>query len=91
MRFIRVVIGAFLLLLLVVFAVANRQVVTVSLDPLPFIIHLPLYLLVFAVFLTGLVLGALGQWLGRFGQKPPRKPDADSGGRPGDALPPATI
>jgi putative membrane protein len=70
MRFIRVVIGAFLLLLLVVFAVANRQSVAVSLDPLPFAIDLPLYLLVFAIFLLGLVLGALGQWLGGLGRKP---------------------
>jgi uncharacterized integral membrane protein len=59
MRFLRGVIGAILLVLLAVFAVANRQTVTVNTDPLPFAVDLPLYLLVFLVFFAGLVLGAL--------------------------------
>lgn len=59
MRFLRVFIGALLLLILIVFAVANKNAVTVSVDPLPFEIELPLYLLVFAVFLVGLVVGVL--------------------------------
>lgn len=90
MRFIRVVIGAILLLLLVVFAVANRQSITVSLDPLPFAIDLPLYLLVFIIFLAGLCLGALLQWLGGFGRR--RKP-AQAGKAAGqdDKLPPAIV
>jgi uncharacterized integral membrane protein len=59
MRFLRGVIGAILLVLLVVFAVANRQAVTVNTDPLPFAVDLPLYLLVFLVFFAGLVIGVL--------------------------------
>jgi uncharacterized integral membrane protein len=59
MRFLRVFIGALLLLILIVFAVANKNAVTVSADPLPFEIELPLYLLVFAVFLGGLVVGVV--------------------------------
>jgi len=82
MRFIRVVIGAFLLLLLVVFAVANRQSVAVSLDPLPFAIDLPLYLLVFVIFLLGLVLGALGQWLGNLARKPAKAARSPSSSPP---------
>jgi uncharacterized integral membrane protein len=66
MRFLRVFIGALLLLILIVFAVANKNAVTVSADPLPFEIALPLYLLVFAVFLIGLsvgvVIGRLNAW-----------------------------
>jgi len=63
MRFLRGLIGAVLLVLLVIFAVANRQPVTVGLDPLPFAVDLPLYLLVFLVFFAGLVLGAMaGRW-----------------------------
>ncbi|WP_300295414.1 LapA family protein [Ferrovibrio sp.] len=58
MRFLRVLFAALLLIILVVFAVSNRQGVTVSLEPLPFILDLPLYLLVFLVFLAGLILGA---------------------------------
>lgn len=63
MRFLRVFIGALLLLILAVFAVANKDAVTVSVEPLPFVIELPLYLLVFAVLLFGLLLGAMFGWL----------------------------
>ncbi|HEX6957018.1 MAG TPA: lipopolysaccharide assembly protein LapA domain-containing protein [Ferrovibrio sp.] len=63
MRFVRVLIGALLLIILIIFAVANRQTVGVSLDPLPFILELPLYLLVFLVLFAGLLVGALA---GRF-------------------------
>ncbi|MFN4309770.1 MAG: LapA family protein [Ferrovibrio sp.] len=59
MRFLRVLFAALLLIVLVVFAVSNRQVVVVSLEPLPFILDLPLYLLVFLIFLTGLIAGAV--------------------------------
>jgi uncharacterized integral membrane protein len=59
MRFLRVFLGALLLLILVVFAVANKGAVTVSVDPLPFQIELPVYLLVFLVFFTGLSLGVV--------------------------------
>ena len=59
MRFLRVFIGALLLLILIVFAVANKDAVTVSIEPLPFVIELPLYLLVFAVFFVGLVFGVV--------------------------------
>lgn len=62
MRFLRVFLGALLLLILVVFAVANKAPVTVSIDPLPFEVALPLYLLVFLVFFAGLILGvAIGR------------------------------
>ncbi|MBP7670527.1 MAG: LapA family protein [Ferrovibrio sp.] len=71
MRFLRVILGALLLLVLVIFAVANRQGVAVSLDPLPFAVELPLYLLVFITFIIGLLLGAFAHWLGRLGRKPP--------------------
>lgn len=63
MRFLRVFIGALLLLILAVFAVANKDAVTVSIEPLPFVIELPLYLLVFAVLLVGLLVGAIFGWL----------------------------
>ncbi|MFC3675824.1 lipopolysaccharide assembly protein LapA domain-containing protein [Ferrovibrio xuzhouensis] len=63
MRFLRGLIGAVLLVLLVVFAVGNRQTVTINTDPLPFAVDLPLYLLVFVTLFAGLVLGVLaGKW-----------------------------
>lgn len=63
MRFLRVFIGALLLLILAVFAVSNKDAVTVSIEPLPYIVELPLYLLVFAALLLGLVIGAMFGWL----------------------------
>lgn len=63
MRFLRGLIGAVLFVLLVVFAVGNRQTVTINTDPLPFAVDLPLYLLVFVALFSGLVLGVLaGKW-----------------------------
>lgn len=76
MRFLRVLIGAILLLALAVFAVANRAPVAVSLDPLPYAVELPLYLLVFVSFLIGLCLGGLLLWLGNLGRKPKPAPGA---------------
>ena len=38
MRFLRVFIGALLLLILAVFAVSNKDAVTVSIEPLPYIV-----------------------------------------------------
>jgi len=63
LRLLKGLIIAILLVLLGIFAVANRQAISLSLDPLPFAIDLPLYLLVFLVFAAGLVLGMLAQWL----------------------------
>lgn len=76
MRFLRVFIGALLLLILAVFAVANKDAVTVSVEPLPFVIELPLYLLVFAVLLLGLLIGAMVGWLGAWSSAR-RKADAE--------------
>lgn len=61
--FLKGLIAAALLLLLGIFAVANRQVVAVSLEPLPFEIGLPLYLLVFLALVSGFLLGVLAHWL----------------------------
>ncbi len=44
-------------------AVANRQDVTLSLDPLPFAYQAPLYLIVLGALFVGLVTGIAGAWL----------------------------
>ena len=54
-RIIRLLLGLVLVLLIMDFAVANRTSVEVSLAPLPISQPLPLY----AVFLIGMVLGAI--------------------------------
>jgi uncharacterized integral membrane protein len=44
----------------IAFAVANRDVVTVDFDPLPFTLDAPLYLIVLASIFGGLVVAAFG-------------------------------
>ena len=57
-----------LALVLVSFAVANRQIVTVSLDPFDqanpaLVVSQPLYLVVFVVLIAGVVIGGCAAWL----------------------------
>jgi uncharacterized integral membrane protein len=57
-----------LALVLIAFAVANRQLVTVSLDPFDqadpaLVLTLPLYLVIFALLIAGAVLGGCAAWL----------------------------
>lgn len=46
----------------VVFAIANRHATVLSLDPLPFEIELPLYLLVLGCIFLGMLIGGLAAW-----------------------------
>ena len=46
-------------ILLILFAVSNRETVSLELWPLPFLVDLPLYLLFFLSLLVGAVIGAL--------------------------------
>ena len=49
--------------LLIPFAVSNRATVSLGLWPLPFLIDLPLYLLVLLLLLAGFVAGAATAWM----------------------------
>ena len=49
--------------LLIAFAVSNRATVSLGLWPLPFLIDLPLYLLVLLLFLAGFVVGTATAWI----------------------------
>ena len=55
-------------ILLVMFAVANRQMITVSFDPLDTVApafkqELPLYALIFALVGVGVLIGGIASWL----------------------------
>jgi len=55
---------------MVAFAVANRQTVTVSFDPLSAIAPayaatLPLFILLFAALILGVMVGGFAAWLGQ--------------------------
>ncbi len=57
-----------LVAVIVAFAVANRQTVTVSLDPFSsvnpaYAVTLPLFILLFAVLILGVLIGGVAAWL----------------------------
>jgi lipopolysaccharide assembly protein A len=64
MRFLWWVVLAVAALLLILFAVSNRQTVSVGLWPLPDFAQLPLYLVVLGTLLIGFLAGQLVAWLG---------------------------
>lgn len=49
--------------LAVVFAIANHGSVAVSLSPLPFVVEMPLYLLLLLALAVGAIIGGAGNWL----------------------------
>ena len=49
--------------LLIPFALSNREHVSLGLWPLPFLVDLPLYLLVVLLLLAGFVIGAAATWI----------------------------
>jgi len=72
-----------LAVIIVVFAVANRQMVTVSFDPFSstapaYAVPLPLFVLIFIVLILGVILGGAAAWLGQSSwRRAARKLDAD--------------
>ncbi|MCW5684287.1 MAG: DUF1049 domain-containing protein [Pseudolabrys sp.] len=57
-----------IVLLLVMFAVANRQVVTLSFDPFDavnpaYAVAVPLFVLIFVLVVLGVLLGGVAAWL----------------------------
>ena len=62
-------LAAPLLLLFVLFAISNRQDVTLGLWPLPAAVTLPLYLLLLGLLFGALLLGLFLGWLGQHGAR----------------------
>ena len=52
------VVGVPVVVVTVIFAVANRHTVTFSLDPLPWAADLPLFVVVIGAFIVGLLIAA---------------------------------
>lgn len=63
MRVIAWLIGLPVAVLAIVFAVVNRELVTVDLWPLPWTIDLPLFLMVLGALGLGLAIGGVIGWL----------------------------
>jgi uncharacterized integral membrane protein len=72
-----------LLVVLVAFAVANRQPVTLSFDPFSssepaYALTLPLFIIVFTLLVVGVLLGGIAVWLGaRHRRRAHRKLDSE--------------
>jgi uncharacterized integral membrane protein len=69
-KIVSALVSIALAVVLISFAVANRQIVTVSFDPFDqanpaLVISQPLYLLIFALLLAGVLLGGYAAWLGQ--------------------------
>ena len=64
MRFLRWIALAFVAVLLILFAVSNRAIVSVGLWPLPDVVDLPLYLVVLGTLVVGFFAGDLVAWVG---------------------------
>jgi uncharacterized integral membrane protein len=47
-----------------IFAISNRSAVSLGFWPMPFVVALPLYLVVFAALIVGFVAGAIAAWIG---------------------------
>jgi uncharacterized membrane protein YqjE len=67
-KFLRALILVPLAVLLVAFAVANRQIVVVSLDPFDatdpaYRLALPLFVLIIALLIIGVIVGGVAAWL----------------------------
>ena len=69
-RFLWLLLGIAVAALVMPIGISNRQPVTVNLDlfgrtPSPFVADVPLSLLMFGLFMLGLLLGGLAAWLGQ--------------------------
>jgi uncharacterized integral membrane protein len=67
-RLVTALVLILIALVLISFSVANRQVVTVSLDPFDqanpaLVLSQPMYLLIFGLLIGGVVLGGCAGWL----------------------------
>ncbi len=57
------VLAGVVALVLMLFAVSNREVVTIELWPLPVEGSMPLYLAILLILLIGILLGAVAAWI----------------------------
>ena len=66
--FAKVIILVPLALLAVAFAVGNRGDVSLSFDPFsdtPYTVDVPLFIVVFAALILGVLIGGVATWIGR--------------------------
>ena len=67
-KFVTIVILVPLTIVIVMFAVANREIITVSFDPFDsaqpaYAVKMPLFILIFVLVGVGVVIGGIAAWL----------------------------
>jgi len=62
--FLQGLVTAIIIAVLVVFAVSNRATVELEFWPLPVLVQAPLFLVVLAALIVGLIGGAVAVWIG---------------------------
>jgi uncharacterized integral membrane protein len=67
-KFVAIAILVPLAIIIVMFAVANREIITVSFDPFDSVhpalaLKLPLFILIFALVAVGVLVGGIAAWL----------------------------
>ena len=62
-RIVRLLLGLVALIVIVAFAVANRQPVDISFAPFPITLELPLYGAFLFGLIVGVLVGGIGVWL----------------------------
>ena len=63
MKFINTIIAVVVALAIILFAVSNRELVTVELWPFPYQLSLGLYAVILLAVLVGFIGGVVGLWL----------------------------
>ena len=63
MRLINSIIGVVVALMVILFAVSNRQPVTIEVWPFPYQVSLGLYAVILLALAVGFIAGAIGMWL----------------------------
>jgi len=82
-KIVTIVIVVPIAVFIIAFAVANRQAVTVSFDPLSasqpaYAVTMPLFVLLFVILIIGVIVGGLVAWLNQGNwRRTARKLDAD--------------
>ncbi len=69
LQIIKFIVFVAVTLAIILFALANRNAVTVNFYPLEILYEVPLFVLVMSTFLIGIILGGITswkQWLGRY-------------------------
>ena len=85
-KFIAFAILVPLAIVIVMFAVANREIITVSFDPFDtahpaFALKMPLFMLIFALVALGVVVGGIAAWLRQQKWRHARAPRRSRGAR----------